>query len=54
MEKPGKIYFASDVHLGAPDPESSLVREKIFVRWLDKIKDDANKTIESITAFDEK
>ncbi len=36
-----KIYFASDSHLGVPDYESSLEREKIFVKWLDSIKDDA-------------
>lgn len=39
---PGKkIYFASDLHLGAPDAERSLAREKHFVRWLDTIADDA-------------
>ncbi len=36
-----KIYFASDNHLGAPDRNSSLAREKIFVSWLDSIKGDA-------------
>ena len=36
-----KIYFASDNHLGAPDRQSSLPREKKFVSWLDAIKDDA-------------
>ena len=37
--KPGKkIYFASDFHLGVPDYERSLVREKRIVRWLDEIK----------------
>ncbi len=36
-----KIYFASDFHLGAPDHESSLAREKRVVAWLDKIKADA-------------
>ena len=36
-----KVYFASDNHLGAPDAESSLPREKKFVAWLDKVKDDA-------------
>ena len=34
----GKIYFASDHHLGAPDRETSLVRERLFVKWLDEIK----------------
>jgi UDP-2,3-diacylglucosamine hydrolase len=36
-----KIYFASDNHLGAPTREESLPREKRFVAWLDKVKDDA-------------
>jgi UDP-2,3-diacylglucosamine pyrophosphatase LpxH len=35
------IYFASDFHLGAPNHESSLIREKSIVSWLDHIKDDA-------------
>ena len=39
---PGKkIYFLSDFHLGAPDHEASLVREKRIVRFLDEIKSDA-------------
>ena len=37
-----KIYFASDLHLGAPDYASSLEREKAFVRWLDMIAADAS------------
>ena len=36
-----KIYFASDLHLGVPNREKSLVREKLFVQWLDDIKSDA-------------
>ncbi len=36
-----KIYFASDFHLGVPDAESSLKREKLLVKWLDEIKEDA-------------
>jgi UDP-2,3-diacylglucosamine hydrolase len=36
-----KIYFISDFHLGAPDHESSLRREKMIVRFLDEIKNDA-------------
>ena len=39
--KKTKIYFASDFHLGIPDRESSLKREKILVRWLDKVSADA-------------
>lgn len=36
-----KIYFASDFHLGVPDYETSLLREKRIVKWLDEIKQDA-------------
>ncbi len=36
-----KIYFSSDNHLGAPTQAESLPREKIFVKWLDSIKQDA-------------
>ena len=36
-----KIYFASDLHLGVPNKEKSLEREKRFVQWLDQIKQDA-------------
>lgn len=36
-----KVYFASDQHFGLPDYEKSLVREKIFIQWLDEIKQDA-------------
>ena len=38
-----KIYFASDLHLGAPDYQSSLKREKSFVKWLDFISKDASE-----------
>ncbi|MGQ0829682.1 MAG: UDP-2,3-diacylglucosamine diphosphatase [Bacteroidota bacterium] len=36
-----KIYFASDFHLGVPNYEKSLEREKRIVKWLDEIKQDA-------------
>jgi UDP-2,3-diacylglucosamine hydrolase len=36
-----KIYFASDLHLGTPDEQSSAAREKLFVQWLDEAKQDA-------------
>ena len=36
-----KIYFSSDNHLGAPNYSDSLIREKLFISWLDKIKTDA-------------
>ncbi|MCY7410850.1 MAG: UDP-2,3-diacylglucosamine diphosphatase [Chitinophagales bacterium] len=38
----GKIYFVSDIHLGVPDYESSLAREKRFCKWLDEISKDAH------------
>ena len=38
-----KIYFASDMHLGFPNHETSLKREKIIVQWLDSIKDTADQ-----------
>jgi len=37
-----KVYFASDQHLGAPNAEESLTREKRFVKWLDEIKSDCD------------
>ncbi len=43
MSSSGKIYFASDLHLGTPDYASSLQREKLFVQWLDEIKVDAKE-----------
>ncbi len=42
-ENPRKIYFASDFHLGAPDCETSLQREKKIVAWLDKVSEDATE-----------
>ncbi len=35
------IYFASDFHLGIPDYQASLKREKYLVQWLDDIRKDA-------------
>lgn len=43
MEKNKKIYFASDAHLGLPNHEKSLVREKILVQWLSEIREDAEE-----------
>ncbi len=37
-----KIYFASDFHLGMPDFERSLEREKSIVSWLNTISKDAS------------
>lgn len=38
-----KIYFASDLHLGIPNKEESLIREKRFIRWLDMVSKDAKE-----------
>jgi UDP-2,3-diacylglucosamine hydrolase len=37
-----KIYFASDFHLGVPDHETSLKREKLIVEWLESVRHDAH------------
>lgn len=39
----GKIYFASDFHLGIPDHKQSLEREKKLVQWLIKVREDAEE-----------
>lgn len=41
MKSSNNIYFASDLHLGVPNREESLKREKLFIKWLDEIKVDA-------------
>jgi len=38
-----KIYFASDAHFGLSGPAESLPRERLFVKWLDSISDDAQE-----------
>ncbi|ANI88754.1 UDP-2,3-diacylglucosamine hydrolase [Arachidicoccus ginsenosidimutans] len=38
-----KIYFLSDFHLGAPDYEKSLLREKKIIAFLNSIKDEASE-----------
>ncbi len=43
MAEEKNIYFASDFHLGVPDYKNSLVREKLFVRWLDEVRSDAGE-----------
>jgi UDP-2,3-diacylglucosamine hydrolase len=35
------IYFASDFHLGIPDREGSLVRERMLISWLEQVSIDA-------------
>ena len=41
MSAKNKIYFASDQHFGIPDIQSSKLREKKFISWLDEVKKDA-------------
>lgn len=41
IEDGKKIFFASDHHLGAPNPKESLRRERHFVAWLEAIKNEA-------------
>ncbi len=41
LPKNKKIYFASDQHFGAPTPNLSKEREQIFLKWLEKIEQDA-------------
>ena len=41
LNKGKSIYFSSDNHLGSPNYSDSLIREKLFISWLDKIKTDA-------------
>ena len=41
LNKGNSIYFSSDNHLGAPNYSESMIREKLFISWLDKIKKDA-------------
>lgn len=39
---PGKkLFFASDFHLGTPNREGSLLREKKIIRWLENIQPEA-------------
>lgn len=40
MTEKGKIYFVSDVHLGAPALSNNHERELRFARWLDSINTD--------------
>ncbi|MEI6678706.1 MAG: UDP-2,3-diacylglucosamine diphosphatase [Mariniphaga sp.] len=42
MDQSKKIYFASDVHLGAPALKHGKERELVFVNWLHQIKKDAS------------
>lgn len=39
--KKKKTYFISDIHLGSPNFEESLKREKLLVQWLEEKQKDA-------------
>jgi UDP-2,3-diacylglucosamine hydrolase len=43
LPEKGKIYFVSDVHLGAPALKNNREREIHFARWLDFINDDVSE-----------
>lgn len=38
-----KIYFISDIHLGAPNSKESLIREQSLVRFLESIKNETSE-----------
>jgi len=38
-----KVFFVSDAHLGTPNHDESLVREKLLVKWLDEINPQAEE-----------
>ncbi len=50
--KSTKLYFASDFHLGIPDRESSLEREKLLVDWLETVRHDASEIFLMGDVFD--
>lgn len=39
----GKIYFASDFHLGVPSLDESKERERRIIRWMNSIKHDCDE-----------
>lgn len=43
MDKPPKLYFVSDAHLGFPDHATSLKREKELVKLLEAAEQDATE-----------
>ena len=52
LKKKYKIYFAGDFHLGRPDKDSSLSREKKIINWLNHIKKDAQEVFLMGDLFD--
>jgi UDP-2,3-diacylglucosamine hydrolase len=47
-----KVYVISDLHLGVPDAQSSIEREKKIVRWMEFIRKDAAAIIWNGDIFD--
>jgi len=43
LSEKNKIYFVSDVHLGAPALRNNKQRERLFAQWLDEIKPDVKE-----------
>lgn len=43
MNNNKNIYFVSDAHLGFPNEQESLIREKSLVKWLNGIEDTASE-----------
>jgi UDP-2,3-diacylglucosamine hydrolase len=43
LESAGKIFFASDFHLGLPTGSPPVEREKRVVKWLNNISPDAKE-----------
>jgi UDP-2,3-diacylglucosamine hydrolase len=47
-----KVYFASDFHLGIPDHDSSLKRERMLVEWLERSQSDCHELFLMGDVFD--
>ena len=43
MGKNKNIYFASDAHFGLSGPDESLPRERLFLKWLESIRENAGE-----------
>lgn len=52
MTKGKKLYFASDFHLGVPNYDSSLEREKRVIDWLEMVRQDASEIFLMGDVFD--
>ncbi|HOZ30989.1 MAG TPA: UDP-2,3-diacylglucosamine diphosphatase [Bacteroidales bacterium] len=52
MKNNTKIYFVSDAHLGIDDKYSSDYRERLLIKWLDKIRSDATEIVLAGDIFD--